>query len=50
MDPTVALADAFLSPPFLNGQFRFLWGKGKRPMALAFLTARLTHPVWSRLR
>lgn len=47
---SVTLADAFLSPPFLDGQFRFLWGKGKRPMALAFLAARLTHPLWSRLR
>jgi len=46
---SVELADAFLSPPFLNGQFRFLWGKGKRRLSLMFLAARLTHPVWSRL-
>jgi len=47
---SVELADAFLSPPFLNGQFRFLWSKGKRVPSLVFLAARLTHPLWSRLR
>ena len=40
------LADAFLSPPFLMGQFRFLWGKRKRSLALMFLLVRLTYPVW----
>ena len=47
---SVELADAFLSPAFLNGQFRFLWSKRKRRLSLAFLAARLTHPLWSRLR
>lgn len=48
-EESVQLADAFLSPPFLDGQFRFLWKKKKRPMSLAFLAARVTHPLWSRL-
>lgn len=48
-DESVQLADAFLSPAFLDGQFRFLWKKKKRPMSLAFLTAKVTHPLWSRL-
>jgi len=48
-EESVQLADAFLSPAFLDGQFRFLWKKKKRPMSLAFLTAKVTHPLWSRL-
>ena len=48
-EESVRLADAFLSPPFLTGQFRFLWKKKKRRMSMVFLTARLTHPLWSRL-
>ncbi|MFK7988522.1 MAG: enoyl-CoA hydratase/isomerase family protein [Sandaracinaceae bacterium] len=47
---SVELADAFLSPAFLDGQFRFLWSKRKRKMSLMFLAARVTHPLWSRLR
>ncbi len=43
------LAYAFLSPPFLMGHARFLWGKKKRPLALMFLSLRATHPAWSRL-
>lgn len=43
------LADAFLSPPFLMGQARFLWKKKKRSFALMFLGLRATHPAWSRL-
>ncbi|MEM9463191.1 MAG: enoyl-CoA hydratase/isomerase family protein [Myxococcota bacterium] len=46
---SVELATAFLSPPFLMGQFKFLWSKKKRPPALMFLTLRATHPLWSRL-
>jgi len=46
---SVEVADAFLSPPFLNGQFRFLWGKKKRRNAMMFLALRVTHPAWSRL-
>ena len=46
---SVQVADAFLSPPFLSGQFRFLWRKKKRGPALMFLGLRLTHPMWSLL-
>jgi len=46
---SVQLADAFLSPAFLDGQFRFLWRKKKRRASMIFLTARVTHPLWSRL-
>ncbi len=48
-EESVAVANAFLSPPFLQGQFRFLWGKKKRRPALMFLALRLTHPAWSLL-
>jgi enoyl-CoA hydratase/carnithine racemase len=43
------LAMAFLSPPFLMGQFRFLWRKRKRSMAMMFLAVRLTRPLWGLL-
>ena len=43
---SVAVATAFLSPPFLIGQFQFLWSKGKRGPALMFLMLRLTQPIW----
>lgn len=46
---SVQVADAFLSTPFLDGQFRFLWSKKKRGPALTFLALRLTRPAWSRL-
>ncbi len=46
---SVVLADAFLSPPFLMGQYRFLRSKNKTGPALTFLALRLTHPLWSRL-
>lgn len=46
---SVQVADAFLSAPFLDGQFRFLWGKKKRGPALTFLALRLARPLWSRL-
>ena len=46
---SVQVATAFLSPPFLEGQFKFLWGKKKRTNALIFLALRATHPAWSRL-
>lgn len=47
---SVRVADAFLSRPFLKGQFRFLWRKKKRGPALTFLAMWLTQPVWSALR
>lgn len=46
---SVAVADAFLSPPFLSGQYRFLRSKQKHVPALMFLALRVTHPLWSRL-
>jgi len=46
---SVRVADAFLSPPFLMGQFRFLWRKKKHGPALMFLTLRLTRPLWALL-
>jgi enoyl-CoA hydratase/carnithine racemase len=44
-----ALADAFLSKPFLDGQYRFLRRKKKWGPALMFLGLRITQPAWSRL-
>lgn len=46
---SVNVADAFLSPPFLMGQYRFLRSRKKHQLAAMFLTLRLTHPAWSRL-
>ncbi len=43
---SVAVATAFLSPPFLIGQFQFLWSKGKRGPAMMFLMLRVTQPIW----
>lgn len=49
-EESVAVADAFLSRPFLRGQARFLWKKRKRAPALVFATLWITQPAWSRLR
>jgi len=46
---SIALADAFLSTPFIRGQFLFLWRKKKWAPAAMFLAMLLTRPVWSRL-
>lgn len=43
------LADAFLAPPFLWGQFSFLWRKNKRGPAMMFFTLWITRPLWSRM-
>lgn len=43
-----ALADAFLSPPFIRAQFRFLRSKKKWGSAAMFLTMLVTRPLWSR--
>jgi enoyl-CoA hydratase/carnithine racemase len=43
------LASAFLQPKFLMGQYRFLWSKKKRPLALMFLALAKTQPAWGRL-
>ena len=43
------VADAFLSGPFLMGQYRFLKSKKKTRMAMMFLALRVTRPAWSLL-
>jgi enoyl-CoA hydratase/carnithine racemase len=43
-----ALADAFLSAPFITAQFKFLWRKKKWGPAAMFLTMLITRPLWSR--
>jgi len=45
---SIALADAFLSAPFLRAQFRFLWGKKKWRPAAMFLSMLISRPLWSR--
>lgn len=42
-----ALATAFLSPPFLMAQHRFLRGKKKWGPAAMFLALRATRPAWA---
>jgi len=46
---SIALADAFLSTPFIRGQFLFLWRKKKWAPAAMFLAMWMTRPLWSRL-
>ena len=46
---SIAVADSFLSSPFLANQFRFLWSKKKRGPAAMFLALRLSRPLWARL-
>jgi enoyl-CoA hydratase/carnithine racemase len=46
---SVALADAFLSTPFLKAQFKFLWSKKKYGPAAMFLAMLVSRPAWSRL-
>jgi len=48
-DESKALADAFLSTPFIKAQFRFLWSKRKWVPAAMFLTMLISRPLWSRL-
>ncbi|MBW2529573.1 MAG: enoyl-CoA hydratase/isomerase family protein [Deltaproteobacteria bacterium] len=43
------VADAFLSAPFLRGQYRFLWKKNKRVPAAIFFALCHSRPLWSRL-
>ncbi len=45
---SIGVADSFLSGPFLEGQFRFLWSRKKRGPALMFKALKVTRPVWSR--
>ena len=46
---SVALADAFLSAPFIKAQFQFLRSKKKWGPAGMFLAMLITRPLWSRL-
>lgn len=46
---SVALATAFLSAPFLQGQMRFLWSKKKRQTAAMFAALWATSPAWRLL-
>jgi len=48
-EESVALATAFLSPPFLMAQYRFLRSKKKWQPAAMFLGLRASHPLWSRM-
>ena len=43
-----ALADAFLSPPFIRAQFRFLRSKKKWGPAAMFLALLIFRPLWSK--
>ncbi len=46
---SVAVADSFLSAPFMEAQFRFLWSRKKRAPAMMFFVLRYTRPLWARL-
>ncbi|MEZ4322566.1 MAG: enoyl-CoA hydratase/isomerase family protein [Myxococcota bacterium] len=46
---SVEVATAFLSPPFLEAQYRFLRSRKKRGPAAMFFALWRTHRVWSKL-
>ena len=46
---SVDVANSFLSAPFMDAQFRFLWSRKKRVPALMFFFLRYTRPLWARL-
>jgi enoyl-CoA hydratase/carnithine racemase len=46
---SVGVADSFLSAPFMQAQFKFLWSKNKRAPATMFFTMWALRPLWSRL-
>ena len=43
------LADAFLSEPFLNAQYKFLLSKNKAQQAYVFKLMAMTRPLWSMM-
>lgn len=43
---SIALGNAFLATPFLNGQAKFLWSKKKYMPALTFYLLVVTRPIW----
>lgn len=45
---SAALADAFLSAPFMKEQGRFLWSKKKKVPAATFFALWAARPVWSK--
>ncbi|MBO83979.1 MAG: crotonase [Deltaproteobacteria bacterium] len=46
---SVQLAGAFLSPPFIKGQMKFLWSKKKHGPATMFAGLWITSPLWRLL-
>jgi len=48
-EESVQLADAFLSVPFLQAQYKFLKSKGKTSNAAVFWFIKSTRPLWSKL-
>lgn len=49
LEESIKLADAFLSVPFLNAQYKFLKTKGKTANATVFWLLKSTRPLWSKL-
>jgi len=49
LEESIKLADAFLSAPFLNAQYKFLKSKGKTGNAAAFWFLKSSRPLWSKL-
>jgi len=43
------LADAFVSVPFIDGQYKFLKSKGKTQASNTFWFLKVTRPLWSKL-
>lgn len=46
---SIGVADSFLSAPFMQAQFKFLWSKNKRGPAAMFLAMWASRPLWSQL-
>lgn len=43
------VANSFLSAPFMESQYRFLWSRKKTVPALMFFVLRHTRPLWAKL-
>jgi len=46
---SIALADSFLSTPFLQAQYKFLQSKGKTQQAMVFWLLKTLRPLWSKM-
>ena len=46
---SIGVADSFLSAPFMQAQFKFLWSKNKRGPAAMFFGMWASRPLWSKL-